>query len=83
MSLPASSPLSSIRRRLSAVAELWRCVTDRDVATRLLQRITEGDEEALRILWREYGRLAYTVAFRILDREDRAEDVVQEVFIRI
>ena len=58
-------------------------MTDRDVAARLLQRITEGDEEALRILWREYGRLAYTIAFRILDREDRAEDVVQELFIRI
>ena len=83
VSLPPSSPLSSIRRRLPAVAELWRCVTDRDVTARLLQRITEGDEEALRILWREYGRLAYTIAFRILDREDRAEDVVQELFIRI
>lgn len=72
-----------MHRRQAAATELWRCVTDRDVVARLLQRVAEGDEEALRLLWRENGRLAFTIAFRILGREDRAEDVVQELFIRV
>ena len=37
---------------------------------------------AVRALYREYGRLAYAVAYRVLGRRDLAEDAVQETFVR-
>lgn len=37
---------------------------------------------AVRVLYREYGRLAYAVAYRVLGRRDLAEDAVQETFVR-
>ena len=55
----------------------------RDEAARLLERVAGGDEEALRDLYRAYGRLAYTLAYRILRRDDLAEEAVQEAFLRV
>ena len=55
----------------------------RDEAARLLERIADGDEEALREIYRAYGRLAYTLAYRILRRDDLAEEAVQEAFLRV
>ena len=52
-------------------------------AERLLERIVDGDDEALRELYRRYSRLAFSLAIRILRREDLAEDVVQEAFVRV
>ena len=52
-------------------------------AESILQRVADGDDEALRDLYRQYGRLAFTIAIRILGREDLAEDVVQEAFLRV
>lgn len=49
----------------------------------LLRRIVDGDDEALRELYHRYGRLAYTLAHRILGREDQAEDAVQEAYLRV
>ncbi|MGZ4675348.1 MAG: RNA polymerase sigma factor [Acidimicrobiia bacterium] len=37
---------------------------------------------AVRSLYREYGRLVYAVAYRVLGRRDLAEDAVQETFVR-
>lgn len=50
---------------------------------RILERVAMGDEEALRELYRRYSRLAFTIAVRILGREDVAEDIVQEAFLRV
>ena len=36
---------------------------------------------AIRALYREYGRLVYAVAYRVLGRRDLAEDAVQETFV--
>ncbi len=52
-------------------------------ATPLLRKIATGDDEALRTLYREYGSLAYALAYRMLGRRERAEDVVQEAFLRV
>ncbi|MEE9277201.1 MAG: sigma-70 family RNA polymerase sigma factor, partial [Dehalococcoidia bacterium] len=49
----------------------------------LLRRIADGDDDALRELYRAYARLAFTLAYRILGHEDRAEDAVQEAFLRV
>jgi RNA polymerase sigma factor (sigma-70 family) len=37
---------------------------------------------AVRSMYREYGRLVYAVAYRVLGRQDLAEDAVQETFVR-
>lgn len=49
----------------------------------LLQRIADGDDEALRELYRAHHRLAFALAVRMLGREDAAEDIVQEAFLRV
>jgi RNA polymerase sigma factor (sigma-70 family) len=37
---------------------------------------------AIRALYREYGRLVYAVAYRVLGRHDLAEEAAQETFVR-
>ncbi len=58
-------------------------VSQRQQTDQLLRRVAEGDEEALRELYRSHGRFAYALAFRILGRDDQAEDAVQEAFLRV
>ena len=58
-------------------------VTSSDEATQLLLRIADGDDEALRDLYRLYGRLAFSLAIRILANQEQAEDAVQEAFLRV
>jgi RNA polymerase sigma-70 factor (ECF subfamily) len=45
--------------------------------------LAAGDVEALRMLYRSYGTLAYALAVRILGDPGRAEDVVQDAFMRV
>lgn len=49
----------------------------------LLQRIARGDSNALALLYDRYGRLAYSLAYRILGDVPSAEDAVQEAFLNI
>jgi hypothetical protein len=49
----------------------------------LLDQICAGDKEALGVLFRRYGRSVRNIAYRILQSEAEAQDLVQEVFLRI
>ncbi len=49
----------------------------------LLQRIAEGDEDALLRLYDKYGRLVYSLAYRVLQDHQLAEEVTQDVFTRV
>src|ERR1700730_10073271 len=49
----------------------------------LVAQLAAGSQEALAELYDRYGRLAYSVALRVLVHPGRAEDVVQEAFLRI
>src|SRR3977135_2661524 len=49
----------------------------------LVVGLVARDVEALRMLYQRYGGLAYSLAVRILGDPGRAEDVVQEAFIRV
>jgi RNA polymerase sigma-70 factor, ECF subfamily len=40
------------------------------------------DPHAVRAFYREYGRLVYAVALRVLGRADLAEDATQQTFVR-
>src|SRR5689334_14105796 len=48
----------------------------------VLEAFQRRDPDAVRALYREYGRLVYAVAHRVLGRADLAEDAVQQTFVR-
>ncbi len=56
-----------------------RNAPDRELAAAL----AAGDESALAELYDRYGGLAYSLAMRILGDSGRAEDVVQEAFLKL
>jgi RNA polymerase sigma-70 factor (ECF subfamily) len=49
----------------------------------LIARICEGDKEALALLFRRYARIVRGVACRILGDTAEADDLLQDVFLRI
>ena len=48
-----------------------------------LQRAQRGDRAAFEAIYRQYRRASYTLALRVLGEAAAAEDVVQEVFVRL
>lgn len=51
--------------------------------TEMLQRMKAGDSEAFAILVSRYSEPLYNLALRIVGDRDRAEDVLQESFIKV
>ena len=49
----------------------------------LVAQLAAGSQQALAELYDRYGRLAYSVALRVLGDPGRAEDAVQEAFVKI
>jgi RNA polymerase sigma-70 factor, ECF subfamily len=49
----------------------------------LIRRVSDGDKEALSLLFRGYARCVRAVGQRILRDKSEAEDLVQEVFLYI
>lgn len=49
----------------------------------LLALVSNGDKEALTVLFRRHARAAYNVSQRILKDDSEAEDLVQELFLFI
>jgi RNA polymerase sigma-70 factor (ECF subfamily) len=49
----------------------------------LMARLSSGDAEALDTLYNRYGDLVYSTALRVLRDVQLAEDVSQEVFVRL
>jgi RNA polymerase sigma-70 factor (ECF subfamily) len=62
----------------AAGGDTVRPVTDREVRT----RFRDGDPDAVRSIYREYGRLVYAIAFKILGERGLAEEAVQLVFVK-
>jgi RNA polymerase sigma-70 factor, ECF subfamily len=62
---------------------MWDFGADvRAVDEGLLGRARRGERQALEALYRRHCTAAYTLALRITGRPDRADDVVQEAFLR-
>jgi RNA polymerase sigma-70 factor, ECF subfamily len=49
----------------------------------LLQRVARGDEDALLVLHKRYANLVYSMAWRVLQDVGRAEEVTQDIFIKL
>ena len=49
----------------------------------LLSRLSEKDPTALDALYVRYGRIAFALAYRVLNDPEAAEDAVQEAFLTI
>lgn len=49
----------------------------------LAERLAAGDVRALELLYDRYGALAYSVSARVLGDPGKAEDVVQDVFLKL
>jgi RNA polymerase sigma-70 factor (ECF subfamily) len=49
----------------------------------LLQRVRQGDQNAMAEIFDRYGRAVYSVALRILKDAGHAEDVMQEIFFQV
>jgi len=49
----------------------------------LLRRVHHRDQEALRLLFRLHNGRVFALAYRILGNRHEAEEIVQEVFIRL
>lgn len=64
---------------LAVAATALRFPEDADLARRLKAR----DETAVGELYDRYGRLAYTLIYRIVRDQSVAEDLVQESFLRV
>jgi RNA polymerase sigma-70 factor (ECF subfamily) len=47
----------------------------------LVQRVRDGDTEAFGVLARRYSRRALSVAYRVLEHPEDAEDLVQDTFL--
>ena len=47
------------------------------------EQLAAGDVRALEVLYDRYGALAYSVAVRVLGDPGKAEDVVQDVFLKV
>ena len=61
--LPSPSPLPEHHPGLHRARWRWLPVGEPDDATELLRRVADGDDEALRELYRRHSRLAYLLAF--------------------
>jgi RNA polymerase sigma-70 factor (ECF subfamily) len=54
-----------------------------DIDPDLLRRCREGDQAAWRDLVSEHGRKVFNLAYRFVGRVDEAEDVTQEIFVKV
>jgi RNA polymerase sigma-70 factor (ECF subfamily) len=49
----------------------------------LLAKILQGNEHALALLYDKYGRLIYSLTLRIVQKEEEARELVQDVFLQV
>jgi len=48
----------------------------------VIDRVARGDHQAVRALYRRYGRLVYGLALQVVGDSSAAEEVAQDVFMR-
>lgn len=79
LTLPLIRAEHTLASEESESAAVPSTITDEE----LLERIRNRDEIAALVLFRRYDKLAYSVGYRVLQDEGEAEDLAQEIFIRL
>jgi len=59
-----------------------REVPDAGLDPAVMEQFRAGDDDAVRVLYRQYGRLVFTIALRILGNRQLAEDATQQTFLQ-
>lgn len=49
----------------------------------LMRRIAGQDQQALQMLYQEYGKAVYSLAYRVLQSTTLAEEITQDTFLKI
>jgi RNA polymerase sigma-70 factor (ECF subfamily) len=49
----------------------------------LMRRLAARDQQAFRVLYQEYGKAVYSLAYRILQNATLAEEVTQDTFLKV
>jgi RNA polymerase sigma factor (sigma-70 family) len=80
---PATPGKSHPRTRETAVHERWATVTsvakdDADLAL----RFASGDADTVRVVYQTYGRLVFSIAYKVLGDAGLAEDATQQTFLQ-
>lgn len=70
-------PMNSDRSALQPLAP--SAMTDLEI----LAAMAEGQVNALGLLYDRYARLIYSIAYRILENSEEAEDITQDVFLTL
>jgi RNA polymerase sigma-70 factor (ECF subfamily) len=57
--------------------------TDQTATDELIQRCLDGDQQAWEAIVRQYRRRVFNVAYRFVGTHEEAEDLTQEIFLKI
>ncbi|MDQ4106019.1 MAG: RNA polymerase subunit sigma-24, partial [Actinomycetota bacterium] len=49
----------------------------------LMSLVDEGDSQAFAVLYDRHSRAAYSLAYRMMGERQAAEDLLQDVFLRV
>jgi RNA polymerase sigma-70 factor, ECF subfamily len=75
----SDAPNLSYNRSVADESRKYLHLADED----LMPLVEVGDAEALAALYDRHGRMAYSLAYRMMGEKQEAEDVVQEAFIKV
>ena len=75
------NPIASSTRSFSSDPEQSKAPPPGD--QQLLDRVREGDRDAMTEIFDRYGRMVYSVALRVLQDQGHAEDVMQDVLFKL
>ena len=57
-------------------------MTDKDFQLHI-RSVASGSKEALKLIYKEYGRMIYSAAFEVVKNRENAEDITSDFFIRL
>src|SRR5215211_7736761 len=75
----SDAPNLSYNRSVADGSRQYLLYADED----LMPLVEVGDPEAFAALYDRHGRMAYSLAYRMMGEKQEAEDVVQEAFVKV
>jgi RNA polymerase sigma factor (sigma-70 family) len=77
-----AAPSAPARRAVSATRSGVSVATVATDDAGLAARFAAGDPDTIRVVYRRYGRLVYSVAYKVLGDAALAEDAMQQTFLQ-